>query len=446
MFFDDRRFLCRGMALTLLVGIALRVVIGITLEYNNDVTAWTNTLANIESGNGLYNVAGYYYPPVWGYILASFSEVIGFLGIDQWSEIFTEILFVQDYNSEDAMVSTPVFNLALTVMYMFADLLGALAVYWLINHFTEDTVKAKIGFAVYFIGLNIIFVGALGGMFDSFSALMTLLCIILLIKRNDFLSGIMFSMAVLLKLFPVFIFFIVVAYLLKKEGRFINRRLALWAAGAGLALLVLYLPQILEGNLMDSLSFITARAGNAEGTGNILLKYSSMLIYPVIAILEVFAAYRFLKKDTYDIDRTFVWFVLISLAVVFIYPSTPQYILLMMPFLIVAAFVHESRLTKPLLLLIIGGAIFQTSSLPFDLLSITMFWDAMSLDAWNSLYDLFYSPLLGGFNLMNIWSVVGAIPQYLSVLMTLWIILEHGGIDLRGKIRKAVGRETAATE
>ena len=434
------------MALTLLVGIALRVVIGITLEYNNDVTAWTNTLANIESGNGLYNVAGYYYPPVWGYILASFSEVIGFLGIDQWSEIFTEILFVQDYNSEDAMVSTPVFNLALTVMYMFADLLGALAVYWLINHFTEDTVKAKIGFAVYFIGLNIIFVGALGGMFDSFSALMTLLCIILLIKRNDFLSGIMFSMAVLLKLFPVFIFFIVVAYLLKKEGGFINRRLALWAAGAGLALLVLYLPQILEGNLMDSLSFITARAGNAEGTGNILLKYSSMLIYPVIAILEVFAAYRFLKKDTYDIDRTFVWFVLISLAVVFIYPSTPQYILLMMPFLIVAAFVHESRLTKPLLLLIIGGAIFQTSSLPFDLLSITMFWDAMSLDAWNSLYDLFYSPLLGGFNLMNIWSVVGAIPQYLSVLMTLWIILEHGGIDLRGKIRKAVGRETAATE
>lgn len=434
------------MALTLLVGIALRVVIGITLEYNNDVTAWTNTLANIESGNGLYNVAGYYYPPVWGYILASFSEVIGFLGIDQWSEIFTEILFVQDYNSEDAMVSTPVFNLALTVMYMFADLLGALAVYWLINHFTEDTVKAKIGFAVYFIGLNIILVGALGGMFDSFSALMTLLCIILLIKRNDFLSGVMFSMAVLLKLFPVFIFFIVVAYLLKKEGRFINRRLALWAAGAGLALLVLYLPQILEGNLMDSLSFITARAGNAEGTGNILLKYSSMLIYPVIAILEVFAAYRFLKKDTYDIDRTFVWFVLISLAVVFIYPSTPQYILLMMPFLIVAAFVHESRLTRPLLLLIIGGAIFQTSSLPFDLLSITMFWDAMSLDAWNSLYDLFYSPLLGGFNLMNIWSVVGAIPQYLSVLMTLWIILEHGGIDLRGKIRKAVGRETAAAE
>ena len=434
------------MALTLLVGIALRVVIGITLEYNNDVTAWTNTLANIESGNGLYNVAGYYYPPVWGYILASFSEVIGFLGIDQWSEIFTEILFVQDYNSEDAMVSTPVFNLALTVMYMFADLLGALAVYWLINHFTEDTVKAKIGFAVYFIGLNIILVGALGGMFDSFSALMTLLCIILLIKRNDFLSGIMFSMAVLLKLFPVFIFFIVVAYLLKKEGRFINRRLALWAAGAGLALLVLYLPQILEGNLMDSLSFITARAGNAEGTGNILLKYSSMLIYPVIAILEVFVAYRFLKRDTYDIDRTFVWFVLISLAVVFIYPSTPQYILLMMPFLIVAAFVHESRLTRPLLLLIIGGAIFQTSSLPFDLLSITMFWDAMSLDAWNSLYDLFYSPLLGGFNLMNIWSVVGAIPQYLSVLMTLWIILEHGGIDLRGKIRKAVGRETAAAE
>jgi len=434
------------MALTLLVGIALRVVIGITLEYNNDVTAWTNTLANIESGNGLYNVAGYYYPPVWGYILASFSEVIGFLGIDQWSEIFTEILFVQDYNSEDAMVSTPVFNLALTVMYMFADLLGALAVYWLINHFTEDTVKAKIGFAVYFIGLNIILVGALGGMFDSFSALMTLLCIILLIKRNDFLSGVMFSMAVLLKLFPVFIFFIVVAYLLKKEGGFINRRLALWAAGAGLALLVLYLPQILEGNLMDSLSFITARAGNAEGTGNILLKYSSMLIYPVIAILEVFVAYRFLKRDTYDIDRTFVWFVLISLAVVFIYPSTPQYILLMMPFLIVAAFVHESRLTRPLLLLIIGGAIFQTSSLPFDLLSITMFWDAMSLDAWNSLYDLFYSPLLGGFNLMNIWSVVGAIPQYLSVLMTLWIILEHGGIDLRGKIRKAVGRETAAAE
>jgi len=429
MFFDDKRFLCKGMIIILAIGIIARVVVGLLMEYNNDVSAWAQIMANIEGGNALYNVAGYYYPPVWGYLLGLFTEITGHIGLDEWGNMVTEFVFMIPRN--DADYTTPTFNLVLTMFLMISDLLVALIIYWLILRFTDDKVKAKIGFAFYFVGLHVIFICAAGGMFDSYSALFAILAVALLMTRKDVLAGMMFAMGVLLKLFPAMFIFILVAYLFKKDRECWKIRFVKAVAGAVIMIVVVMLPQILDGTFMDSLSFITARAGDVDGVAALLLKYSSMLIYPIILILEAFIAYHFVKTDTEDVDRTFLWYVFLSSVVIFIYPSTPQYILLMTPFLIIVALMYDRRFVKPLLLLTVASTIFLTSSIVVQLGGITAFWGAIPFDIWHSMYDIFYAE---GLNAFMVWSAIGGVLQYISIIWVIYVALEAMGINVKRKL------------
>ncbi|MBQ7979934.1 MAG: hypothetical protein IJ248_09340, partial [Candidatus Methanomethylophilaceae archaeon] len=75
-FFNDTRMMCKGMLIVISVGLIARAALGYLLEFNNDVTAWAMTIGNFEAGDGLYEMDGYYYPPVWGYRLGLFSEFL----------------------------------------------------------------------------------------------------------------------------------------------------------------------------------------------------------------------------------------------------------------------------------------------------------------------------------------------------------------------------------
>ena len=429
-FFSDKRQICRGMLIVLAAGLIARACLGYLLEYNNDVTAWTQTIANFEAGAGLYDMAGYYYPPVWGYILGVFSEFLGIFGVDDFGAIFSQLLFTEDW--EDATLSTPAFNMALTAMLTVSDLAVSCLIYWLIERQTGDRVKAKIGFALFFLGINVMFVCGCWGQFDSLSALMALLCVCLLLSNKDLLAGMMFTLAVLLKLFPGFLLFILVAYLIVKRE---DWRPSILRAGAGAALMlfVLMLPSIMDGTVMDSMTFLTARAEGANGgLVDMALKYSSLLIYPLILILEILIAYIFVKRrGDEDADSRFLWFLFLSVLVLFLFPSTPQYLILLMPFAVAAALLYEKRLIRPIAMLMISSTVFMLPSLPMLLGSATLYDGIMPFDQWMSLYDLFYS---GPVRLTDILIGVGAVTQYAAWLWTCAVALEHMGIDLKGKV------------
>ena len=437
-FFNDTRMLCRGMLIVIAVGLIARMALGYLLEFNNDVTAWTMTIGNFEAGAGLYDMAGYYYPPVWGYILGVFSEFLGIAGIDGWGDIFPQLLFTEDW--EDAELSTPAFNIALTLLLTVSDLIVSCLIYWLIMRQTGDMVKAKTGFALFFLGINVIFVCGCWGQFDSFSAMMALLCVCLLLVKKDLLAGMMFVLAAFLKLFPAFLVFILVAYVVIKREDW-KAAMSKAVLGSALMLAVLMVPSIIDGTVMDSLSFVTARAGGASnGLAAAALKYSSLLIYPVILVLEIAIAYIFVKKrGEEDIDRRFIWFVFLSALVLFVYPSTPQYLILLMPFVIIAALLFENRLIKPTIMLMIGSTIFMLPSLPMLLGTVTFYDGFMSYDQWLSLYDLFYS---GSIRLTDIIAGVGATIQYVAWLWMALIALGHMGIDVKQRILNAVKAKT----
>ena len=62
----------------LVVGVAIHLIVMMTsMVY--DLDYWAVVIRNIEAGNGLYEAEGYYYTPVWGYLLGLASVIQEYL-------------------------------------------------------------------------------------------------------------------------------------------------------------------------------------------------------------------------------------------------------------------------------------------------------------------------------------------------------------------------------
>jgi len=432
--FDDSRFLCKGMIIVIAAGIILRVVLGYSFGYNNDVNAWAMTISSINGGAGLYDMAGYYYPPVWGYMLGFFGEIIEHLGIDSLGSHFTELIFMRNIE-EEPLTPSPTFNLAISMFILIADLLSSFAIYWIIDHFTQDKVKAKIGFVLYFLGANVLVLSMMLEMFDSFVALMMLLCFILLIKGQDFLAGVMFCLAVMTKAFPGFLLFILIAYLIKKDREHCVKRIILAALGTIVALVILTLPEIISGNFLDIFSFFFARVDGSSQTSTIdkITSYGTLPVYICILLLEIALAVYFVKRETEDVDRSFLFFMLIASALIFINPGAPQYTLLMVPFLIIGFVMFDNRMKYALVTLIIGSIVAHMMHFSADMIAVTMFDGWIPFDVWKEIHEINVGPNLITYRALE-W--IGMVIQLLAVVLAEYYALDRLGII--DKIKKHI--------
>ena len=79
----------------LLIGTVIRIAIGsLSVVYDSDF--WVLVIRNLEAGEGLYGMHGYFYTPVWGYILglvAALQDI--FLDIGESAVRVAEALFVE---------------------------------------------------------------------------------------------------------------------------------------------------------------------------------------------------------------------------------------------------------------------------------------------------------------------------------------------------------------
>ena len=201
----------------LLKGILL---IPFALEY--DTNYWALVIRNVESGNGLYFMEGYYYTPVWGYIL-SFAAGIqnAFFNAGDPSSVCYELLSysTRDLYAYTDMASSIAILFILKVMLWICDLVLALTVYNLVEERTEDKRKAIIAFVLVFICPHVIGASSVVVMPDVISAMFTMLTIMLLKHERFFLAGICYSFAVWVKFFPIAIILFLLCYIyVKAQG------------------------------------------------------------------------------------------------------------------------------------------------------------------------------------------------------------------------------------
>lgn len=431
---DGRGFLCRNILIMIVVGLAVRLVLGFLLTYTFDVHSWALIIGNFESGEGLYDQSGYNYTPPWGYVLGTFSVIAEFLGLDVFGERFTEAFPVEGYDGWFFSASVPsvAFALSVKLMFFICDIAVGYLIYWIVRERTGDQRRSEIGFALWFLCPFVIAVGAIGGMFDTIVILMTLLCVVFVMRDRFLLAGLFIGAAALMKIFPGVLVFVLIAYvLLKTATRSVGvRNVAIAVIGAVVAVVVLLIPQILDGTLDSVFGFLISRAGDGMGTGNgSIITYASTIVYVVILILSIVIARGMVRRGG-DPDRALLTMLLLNTAVLFLYPSTPQYILLMAPFLIIQIVLSDRKYVVPYTILAVGTTLFSLGGNATFLLSVSGFTDLIDMGSVVAATDWFLTPMFLGVSPVQIVYYTGGVLQYLGTLATLWTYIRVEGLGV----------------
>jgi hypothetical protein len=439
MNFSDRGFLCKGTLLVIIIGIAIRLSVGYLMTYNYDVYHWALTISNFEAGNGLYGTAGYYYTPVWGYILGFFSQFFEFFGVSEFGYRFEELLFTEDldcFSPHTAFVTSMGFNFAITIMMTIFDLITAYLIYWVVREVYRDENKAKICFSVWFLFSFVIIVSAIGGMFDSISALFLLLMVCLLLKDQELLAGVIFTMAVLLKLFPCFVIFLLIAYIIVKHREDWKPRVLKAMLGSLAMFIVLMLPQFMDGTVSDSFSFLTARAASDASMMETVVKFGSIAMYLLVIAAEILLAVLFIRRRHDDLNRALILYTFVGMTIVFLTGGAPQYVIPLVPLLIIVAFCCNERFRVPMLVLMVCSSVYMLSPFVMDFTPLVMYTDMFPLESWMGLYDAFDFQFMG-VNGFNIWMLFGAALQGISIILVfVTIILEY-----RSSLQRLLSKE-----
>ncbi len=335
----------KGYALiVLLIGLIIRFVLAPLFTYPFDVEHWAVVMQNIESGNDLYSLAGYFYTPVWGYLLGAQDLFVNtFLSALTYGERFIDLAGIEalTFVYHTSTVTTVGYNFVMKLPLIIVDVLVGYLIYRMALSESGDERKAVTAFGCWFLCPLVIYMSSVQVQFDCFSALFALICILFLKKDRYFGAGVFFALGALLKFFPLFCILLFGVYALRSHSdmRIGARQLSLLAIGIFVTVFVIYLPQILSGTVMDSLSFMIERGSNSD-------LYSSLRIWvpALLLIYTVFAfAFKAKKMPETELKSNLYLLALTLLCVATLCSSGPQYCIVYLPLIFVYAVVNSRK-------------------------------------------------------------------------------------------------------
>jgi len=440
-------FLCRTILLIIVIGVALRIILGFFVTFVFDVYHWGVVIQNINSGNGLYEMTGYFYTPPWGYILGLEAFLQDIFGLANIGERITDAFLLESIDGFFvATVTTIAFGMSIKLLFLLCDIVVGYLIFWIIRDLTKDKRKAILGFALWFLCPFVMTVGAIIVQFDTISVMITLLAVIMLRKERYIESGVLLCLATLLKLFPGFFVFLFIAHILSKhrEDGTATKKLIMFFVSIAVTAFIIFLPQLLDGTIASAFSFITSRVSDGVGTSAIAAigGYVAILAYIAAAIVSILLALR-IKNNT-DKERSDSMLfdaLLVTTAVLFLYPPLPQYVLLLLPF-VIFAFMKDARYKLPLILLMIGTTIVTIAGGPMNLAALAAYTDLIDMGSVMGMVRAVNSTFLG-FTTIQIFGFIGYAIQYIGILSVLWI---RFGERIKETVRKITHKENTAKQ
>lgn len=433
--------LSAGLALWILIlGLAIRLVFAPVFTYPFDIEHWGVILQNTESGNGLFGLTGYFYTPAWGYILGFEDLIINLLPGMTYGERFTDLLEIEGmvFPYQTATTTTPVFNLAMKLPLILVDVLVGYLIYRLVMSECGDERKAAIGFGLWFLCPIVIYMSSVQAQFDCISALLTLLCVLLVRRNLFFLAGVIFTIAALIKFFPAFCIFLLCVYVAKATpGRLSWKNLLLSVSGAVLTAVVIFLPQILDGTVMNAFSFVFGRTS----------EYDLMLMlrtYPFIAVtlvmLVVLAIFAW-RMDDARRKQDFLVLILAMLSICTIFSPGPQYWIVYLPLL--SYYIACRDRNRALLICLIAMAILTTTAAffnnSFSLLTTASEYlhlcEPQTVISWMHALD---TPVFGTPLTQLVVFIVEFIQLIIMILIALFLLSDLGLFDRYNKLNEFI--------
>ena len=395
----------RPVVIILIVGLLIRFVLAPLFTYTYDIAHWALTMDNMRAGFGLYEIPGYYYSPVWGYLLSFFSLFGSFAAdIHPFVSFFDVLLPAEDMGWQyfTPVVTTLGFNVFMKVPLILCDVTVGALVYYLIKERIGDEKKATFGFALWFLCPIVIYMSSVQATFDTFAVLFLFLSVLLVYKGRYFTGGAMLSVAIFAKFFPFYVVFAMLAYVFLKnreDKAACLKNILLGAAGLAVMTVVLHIPMIMEGSVTESLGFMLSRVGTAGASGNVIasLGYLAVLILqPVIIAVVLYMAYRLTKSRSEDADNNFFYCLMITTAAIFIWIPAPQYLMIIIVFLAYHIAVNDRRYFWPWLIMTAGATIFAFAMNNFSLLtSMAAYTDLIDLNGVMGLMQWMQQPVFG---------------------------------------------------
>jgi len=429
-------FIKRPVFIILMIGLTVRLVLMPLLTHPFDLGAWAVTIQHIQAGAGLYEISGYWYTPVWGYFLALWSNVMDLFGVTSYGSMFSDAIMVEYSEVRTlAIFLTPAFNFFIKVPLLISDLITGYLIYRIVFERTKDKNKATLGFALWFLCPMVILNSAVHGMFDTVMIMFMLLSVYSLYKGHNFLAGISFSVAVLLKIFPVFILPALVAYLMMKhkgDMRTTLRHLGMAALGATVMFVLIYVPQIIDGTLGESFIFFTSRfdvvAGSlSSGPTGLTVDF---LQYLAAIILAIILAIRMYRKGEEKGDEAFFSCLMLSTAVAVLIPAAPQYQVIFMPFMVLFAVMFDRRLIWPFLILSVMVSVYALVVYNFYIFStLAAYFGFLEIDQLLRLAEWTCRPVPGTsipLHTFSIGTLTIIIAAFKLMIIRHWIKYERG--------------------
>lgn len=431
-----RSLVKRSLFWFIVIGLAARLVCAPILTYEYDSYHWGVIMQNINSGNALYELTGYFYLPLWGYILG-FIDIIwnNLLVVDVFGVSVTQLFGLEDLNHvwHLSTITSPAFNTAIKIPLIAVDLVVGYLVHRIVLEWTGDRRKADYAFGLWFLCPVVFYMAGVQAMFDNIAALFILLCILLVMKDHYLCAGVMLTLAALLKLFPGACALILILYVIKKYGTKNEclRRLGLAAAGAVITVAVVMLPDILNGDIANTITFATDRSN----------RYGIITTLQTLAVLaaELYLAYRYHKRETHD-DKVLVAYVMYAIALTMFLGANPQYFIMFMPFLIIHIMVSDRGYMICWWLIGCGAGFAAFIQNNFSLLSgAAAFYGWPSYDWIISCMNAFETNVFG-FPLMYYFDAIGMIAYYGGTALLFVLMFEKAIVSKFPKTEGAIAK------
>ncbi len=419
-----------ALAAVIVIGLVLRfAIMALAMVYDSDY--WALVVRNINAGEGLYGLDGYFYSPVWGYVLGFINGFQNaFLDIGEAARRVAEVAYFEGGpHQTTATITSLAFNYLTKTPLVMCDLVLAWLSYVLVIDLGRGKRRATYAFALVFLSATVIGSTAVIGMPDTISAVFMMLSIVLVIRGRAFSGGACLMTAVLTKFFPVFVLFTIGGYILAKhkgDRADMTREAGLAIAGAVAVAVILLIPQILEGTVGDCFRFITDRIGFSWGSSikSMLVGAFRILAYTVVLIVSFLVGKLVYKSSAEDLDINFVKCSLIMVSLCMLFPPATQYLVVVIPLLACYTAIAKPKLVLCWWILSIGAMILLTVSLCTNLLPVAVYTGWIDLSSLTHYYDV-WNAGAGPFTLWNMQFIFGSTVQYVGVVAIFVVLFDR---------------------
>ena len=346
------------------VGLAIRLVLTPITQFTYDAVVWYSTGNDMLAGQGLYYAKTYSYPPFWAYTYFPFLLIASLLADPR---TFATHVSQMDWISLSLGYSPTILSPVSLVVIKLPLIIGDVATGFLLFRFMKTYSGpglARKAYVFWLFNPIVIWTSAVHGTLDVLPAMFTLLAFVLLVESKYLQSGISISIATLYKLYPLYLvplYAILVWTHMGKERSFKEhfrpkvQRMSLFVGGGFLPFLAV-LPFVSTSNLLHAVSTRQAYLSSMGGLSPWMLNYApgfgwmwdfaskhltiiDLATTSLSITVSTLAGWTLVRKGPTDVLGVVNAHVLaVSAIYLTLVTVNPQYVLWILPFLMITMF------------------------------------------------------------------------------------------------------------